>query len=61
MDPTTSRVYLSRNVVFDENLFPAQKKATATQPSAQEISPSNVIVLLPSHFYSLNSLPTPHT
>jgi transposase InsO family protein len=61
MDPTTSRVYLSRNVVFDENLFPAQKRATAAQPSAQEISPANSFGLLPSHFYSLNSLPTTHT
>jgi hypothetical protein len=61
MDPTTSRVYLSRNVIFDENLFPAQAKATASLSLAQELSSSLGIVLLPSHFYSLNSMSTAHT
>jgi hypothetical protein len=32
LDPSTSRIYLSRNVVFDENLFPAQSKVTTTLP-----------------------------
>jgi hypothetical protein len=27
MDPTTSRVYLSRNVVFDETCFPARRRS----------------------------------
>jgi hypothetical protein len=61
MDPTTSRIYLSRNVIFNENLFPAQKKATTALPFAKDNSPSTGIVLLPTHFYSLNSLPIVHT
>jgi hypothetical protein len=61
MDPNTSRIYLSRNVVFDENLFSAHTKATATLPSAKDHSPPLGIVLLPSYFFSINSLPTSHT
>lgn len=57
LDPSTSRIYLSRNVVFDENLFPAQSKVTTTLPPAPGHSPSTGTMLLPIHFYSLNSLP----
>jgi len=44
MDPTTSRVYLSRNVVFDETLFPTQEKATASLLSTKELSSSPCII-----------------
>jgi hypothetical protein len=61
MDPITSRVYLSRHVVFDGNLFPAQAKATTTLPPSLALSPSSGNMLLPSHFFSINSMITPHT
>ena len=54
MDPKTLRVYLSRNVVFDEIVFPAQGTATTSLPAKDS---SQGIVLLPSHFFSINSMP----
>jgi len=60
MDPTTSRVYLSRNVVFDETCFPAKEKITTSLP-ANTSSSSFGKVLPPSHFFSINSIPTTHT
>jgi hypothetical protein len=57
MDPKTLKVYLSRNVVFDETLFPAQEKVTTSLPT-RESSPVQGIVLLPSHFFSINSMST---
>jgi hypothetical protein len=60
MDPTTSRVYLSRNVVFDETCFLAKENITTSLPTSTSSS-SFGKVLLPSHFFSINSITTTHT
>jgi hypothetical protein len=54
LDPNTNRIYISRNVVFDENLFPAQDRFQTSQ-SARNQSPASGIVLIPSQFYSTSS------
>ena len=54
MDPKTLRVYLSRIVVFDEIIFPAQGMATSLLLARDS---SQGIVLFPSHFFSINSMP----
>jgi hypothetical protein len=54
MDPKTLRIYLSRNVVFDEIVFPSQGMATSSLPAKDS---SQGTVLLPSHFFSINSMP----
>jgi len=59
MDPTNSRIYLSRNVVFDETCFPAKEQPPATSSTGAFSSPLGT-ALLPSHFLSINSL-TPTT
>lgn len=60
MDPTTSRVYLSQNVAFDETWFPTKEKVTPSLPVSTFSSPSSK-VLLPSYFFSINSITTAHT
>jgi hypothetical protein len=54
LDPNTNQIYISRNVVFDENLFPAQDRFQTSQ-SARNQSPASSIVLIPSQFYSASS------
>jgi transposase InsO family protein len=55
MDPKTLKVYLSRNVVFDKTLFSAQVKVITSLPT-RESSLVQGTVLLPSHFFSINSM-----
>lgn len=54
LDLQTNKIYMSRHVVFDENLYPAQEKGSTHYPARGQSSPSGT-VLLPFHFYSLNS------
>jgi hypothetical protein len=60
MDPTNSRIYLSRKVVFDETCFPAKEKVTPSLFSKDFSTPLGMI-LLPSHLFSINSMTTAHT
>jgi hypothetical protein len=57
LDPTTNRVYISRNVVFDESLFPALGKGPVSHPAS--IPSSATGTLLPSHFFIANGLDSP--
>jgi hypothetical protein len=59
MDPTNSRIYLSRNVVFDETCFPAKEMLTPPLLAGNFSSPLGT-ALLPSHFFFINSLTFAH-
>lgn len=60
LDPVTHRVYLSRNVVFDETLFPAQHRPLLP-PSPQLPLPEapSVAIQLPTNFTPLPINPGP--
>jgi hypothetical protein len=62
LDHSSHRVYISKHVVFDENVFPAQDGALLTAPSggsSQQVVPSLSTVLLP-HLFFPSSLPSSH-
>jgi hypothetical protein len=47
LDPTTHKVYLSRNVIFDETKFPAKNPSISLGSCRITASPSNSLVLIP--------------
>jgi hypothetical protein len=56
LDPVTNKAYLSKNVVFNEDSFPAKDQATAQFPSkvnAQGDAPLFLPISLPLHLHSL--------
>jgi hypothetical protein len=56
-DRTTGRVYISRDVVFDENVFPFSQSASQGEPSVQNSNHPTILPLLakPTQ-YTKNSL-----
>jgi hypothetical protein len=54
LDPSSTRVYVSRHVIFDVLVFPAQSRAASSSPDESDPSPTG-IVLDPSHFYSVSN------
>jgi len=53
LEPSTGRVYLSRDVVFDENIFPFSELHPNTGARLQR-----EILLLPEHLHNLGDAPT---
>jgi hypothetical protein len=50
LDPTTHKVFLSRNVIFDETQFPAKNPTFSLGSCKVTASPGNSLVFLPSNF-----------
>ena len=53
LDPSSTHVYVSRHVIFDELVFPAQGRVESSSHDGSDPSPTG-IVLIPSHFYLMN-------
>jgi hypothetical protein len=53
LDLVSNRIYISRQVIFYEQNFPAQDKAYLTAPAEDSLHPLGTI-LLPIDFYSIN-------
>jgi hypothetical protein len=60
LDPLTHKVYLSRNVIFDETKFPAKSPSSSLGSCKVTASPGNSLVLIPSQLHSdFNSIAAP--
>jgi len=59
LDPTTHKVFLSRNVIFDETQFPAKSPTFSLGSCKVTASPGNFLVLLPSSFSHASNSSSP--
>jgi transposase InsO family protein len=62
LDPVTNHVYLSRNVVFDETLFPVQQRSSLSPSTGTPApTPSPVVIQLPAAFPPASTTLAPAT